>query len=122
MPIFVTATVSRRFFSANAERFGLTLDNASTSVRNYGGSMPVTIVCDGCGKELRPSLHLSGNVASVSLMESHVTLGYDRDGTVKVSCSEACRALINAQYEPGAVVDPDTGLLVFENLGSDRPN
>jgi hypothetical protein len=84
--------------------------------------MPVTIVCDGCGKELRPSLHLSGNVASISLVENHVTLGYDRDGTVMISCCEVCRAIINAQYEAGAVVDPETGRLVFENVNSDRPN
>jgi hypothetical protein len=84
--------------------------------------MPVTIVCDGCGKALRPSLYLTGNAASISLADNHVTMGYDRDGAVMISCSETCRAVINAQYEAGAVVDPVTGRLVFESVGSERPN
>jgi hypothetical protein len=103
-------------------RFSLTLDNESTSVRNYGGCMPVTIVCDGCGKELRPSLHLSGHVASISLMENHVTLGCNREGTIMISCSEACRAIINAQYSAGAVVDPDTGQVVVETVTNGQIN
>jgi hypothetical protein len=84
--------------------------------------MPVTIVCDGCGKELRPSLHLSGHAAAISLNDNHVTLGYDRDGNVMICCSVTCRSIINAQYEAGAVVDPETGHLVFEHTRSERPN
>ncbi len=84
--------------------------------------MPVTIVCDGCGKELRPSLYLSGHAASISPTENHVTLGYSREGMIVISCSEACRAIINAQYSAGAVVDPVTGKLVLENVSNGRLN
>jgi len=55
-------------------------------------------------------------------MENHVTLGCNREGTIMICCSEACRAIINAQYSAGAIVDPDTGKVVVETVSNGRVN
>ena len=57
--------------------------------------MPVTIVCDGCGKELRPMLWRHHTDAAISAVGSEVTFGCAPNGTIIVACSDACRRSID---------------------------
>ena len=57
--------------------------------------MPVTIVCDGCRKEMRPMLWRRDSDAAISVVGAEVTFACTPDGTIIVACSDACRQLIN---------------------------
>jgi hypothetical protein len=56
--------------------------------------MPVNIVCDGCGRELRPLLWRRGVDAGISVSGAGVTFASIRDGTIMVARSDPCRGYI----------------------------
>ena len=57
--------------------------------------MPVSIVCDGCGKELRPLLWRQGSNAGISTSGAGVTFACTPDGTIMIACSDPCRRFIS---------------------------
>jgi hypothetical protein len=57
--------------------------------------MPITIVCDGCGKGLVPLLWRRGNDAGISARGRGVTFACTADGKIIVACSDHCREFIS---------------------------
>ena len=57
--------------------------------------MPITIVCDACGKKLCPLLWRRGADAGIGAMGAGVTFACNPNGTIIVACCDPCREFIN---------------------------
>jgi len=66
--------------------------------------MPITIVCDDCGKKLRPVLWRRAVDAGISVSGLGVTFACTPDGTVIVACSDPCRRHLDLQQRGAASV------------------